>query len=82
MVWERGQEARKAGSGAAPAWHAGVVPRDGGRHEHSLVFAVGSSVKCAPKELVQEMLRAAYDASYGALLDLVDSDKWIILKNF
>jgi hypothetical protein len=58
-------------------WYLG----DGCRHKEDLKYKVGNNDEYKPKSLVAEMLQAAYHTGYGKLLDLLDSEKWIALKN-
>jgi len=58
------------------AWYLG----DGRRHKHDLLYAVGDDEEYKPKNLIPEILQAAYYTGYGKLLDLLESEKWITLK--
>jgi len=49
-------------------------------HKHDLLYAVGDDEEYKPKNLVPEILQAAYYTGYGKLLDLLESEKWITLK--
>jgi hypothetical protein len=58
------------------AWYLG----DGKRHRFILKYMIGNDEKYEPRELVQQMIQAAYQTGYGKLLDLLDSEKWQALK--
>jgi len=58
---------------------------DGEKHRDSLRFAVGDSDKYMPRYLAKQVVNAGYASldgyiSYGSLLDLLQSDKWLTLK--
>jgi PHD/YefM family antitoxin component YafN of YafNO toxin-antitoxin module len=46
------------------------------------IFTVGHEREPMPRELAQGILEAAYKAGYEKLLELLDSAKWLALKNF
>jgi hypothetical protein len=58
------------------AWYLG----DGRRHKHDLLYAVGDDEEYKPKNLIPEILQAAYYTGYGKLLDLLESEKWTAIK--
>jgi len=53
---------------------------DGEKHRDSLRFAIGNSDKVMPRHLAEKIVNAGYESSYGYLLDLLESDKWLALK--
>jgi hypothetical protein len=57
-------------------WYLG----DGEKHPEVLRFAIQNDEKYEPKHLAQQILQAAYQTNYGILLDLLDSEKWQMLK--
>jgi hypothetical protein len=57
-------------------WYLG----DGRRHKHNLLYAVGDNEEYKPKSLVPEILQIAYQTGYGRLLDILNSDKWQVIK--
>ncbi|AJB41108.1 hypothetical protein TCARB_0030 [Thermofilum adornatum 1505] len=57
-------------------WYLG----DGEKHPEVLRFAIQNDEKYEPKHLAQQILQVAYQTNYGILLDLLDSEKWQILK--
>ncbi|MCC6005647.1 MAG: hypothetical protein LM590_15015 [Thermofilum sp.] len=70
------QQAAKQHPLALLTWYLG----DGERHKYDLRYAVGNSEEHLPKELAQQIVQAAYQTSYGKLLDLLGSEKWEALK--
>jgi len=58
------------------AWYLG----DGEKHPEALRFAIQNDEKYEPKQLAQQILQAAYQTGYGKLLDLLNSEKWQMLK--
>ena len=56
-------------------WYLGDGIRD-----KNLKFSIGNGEKYVPKQLAQQILRAAYQTGYGKLLDLLDSEKWTAIK--
>jgi len=59
------------------AWYLG----DGEKHEYDLIYSIGDDEIYLPKELTEQMIQITYKTRYGILLDLLESDKWIALKN-
>jgi hypothetical protein len=58
------------------AWYLG----DGEKHPSVFRIAIGDIDETLIKQLVPEILKATYQTSYGRLLDMLESEKWQILK--
>jgi len=58
-------------------WYLG----DGEKHPEVFRFAIQNDEKYEPKQLARQILQAAYQTGYGKLLDLLNSEKWQMLKN-
>ena len=57
-------------------WYLG----DGEKHPDVFRIAVGDTDETLIKQLVPEILKATCQTSYGRLLDLLESEKWQMLK--
>jgi hypothetical protein len=57
-------------------WYLG----DGEKSKDSLRFSIGNDEVTFRKDMTLEIVQSAYEVGYGQLLDVLESEKWILLK--
>ncbi|MCC5999215.1 MAG: hypothetical protein LM573_09060, partial [Thermofilum sp.] len=81
--WDQQCEDKKLAQQTASRHPLGILTwylGDGEKHPSVFRIAIGDTDEILIKQLVPQILKAAYQTSYGRLLDLLESEKWQTLK--